>query len=72
FRTQRMIRCGQRRIGSKTAQAMCTWSHFCFQQHLAHKARGFKVFCCPKCKTELDRDINDARNILLHYLTKKN
>ncbi|CAG8775942.1 22514_t:CDS:1, partial [Gigaspora rosea] len=39
FRTQRMIRRGQRRIGSKTARAMCTWSHFRFRQHLAHKAR---------------------------------
>ncbi|CAG8843760.1 31993_t:CDS:1, partial [Racocetra persica] len=85
-----------------TARAMYTWSHFRFQQHLAHKARehpwyriiicteeytsktcgfcgyiyhkldGSKVFCCPKCKTELDRDINDARNIFLRYLTKKN
>lgn len=101
FRTQRMIRRGQRRIGSKTARAMCTWSHFCFRQHLAHKARehpwcriilcteeytsktcrfcsnvyrklgGSKVFRCPECKTELDRDINSARNILLRYLTKK-
>ncbi|CAG8619909.1 14009_t:CDS:2 [Gigaspora margarita] len=95
FRTQRMIRRGQRRIGSKTARAMCTWPH------LAHKARehpwcqiiicteeytsktcgfcgyvyrklgGSKVFRCPECKTELDRDINGARNILLRYLTKK-
>ena len=32
---------------------------------------GSKVFCCPECKTELDRDINGARNILLRYLTKK-
>ncbi|CAG8849267.1 3172_t:CDS:2, partial [Racocetra persica] len=38
FCIQRMIRHGQRRIGSKTARAMCTWSHFRFQQHLAHKA----------------------------------
>ncbi|CAG8554182.1 6504_t:CDS:2 [Racocetra persica] len=52
----RMIKRGQRRIGSKTARAMCR----------------FKVFCCSKCKTELDRDINGACNILLHYLTKKN
>jgi putative transposase len=101
FRTQEMIRRGQRRIGSKTARAMCTWSHFRFRQHLIHKAceypwcqvvicteeytsktcgfcgyihkklGGSKEFCCPQCKTKLDRDINGARNILLRYLTKK-
>src|SRR5205085_1514531 len=102
FRTQGMVRRGQRRIGSKTARAMCTWSHYHFQQHLIHKARehswcrvrcrvvictgeytsktcgyihkklgGSKVFCCPQCKTNLDRDINGACNILLRYLTKK-
>lgn len=41
FRTQEMIRCGQRQIGSKTARAMCTWSHFHFRQHLIHKAREY-------------------------------
>ena len=39
FRTQGMVRRGQRRIGSKTARAMCTWSHYRFQRHLIHKAR---------------------------------
>ncbi|CAG8563269.1 1267_t:CDS:2 [Ambispora gerdemannii] len=34
-----IIKRGQRRIGSKTAQAMCTCSHFRFGQHLIHKAR---------------------------------
>ena len=29
------------------------------------------MFCCPQCKTNLDRDINGARNILLRYITKK-
>ena len=40
FRIQGMVRRGQRRINSKTARAMCTWSHYRFQQHLIHKARG--------------------------------
>jgi len=96
-----MVRRGQRRIRSKTAWAMCTWSHYRFRQHLLHKARehpwckviicteeytsktcgscghlhqglgGSKVFRCPVCRTELDRDINGARNILLRYLTIK-
>ncbi|RHZ77223.1 hypothetical protein Glove_184g52 [Diversispora epigaea] len=101
FCTQGMIRHGQRRIRSKTARAMCTWSHYRFRQHLINKARehpwcqivvcteeytsktcgfcgyiheklgGSKEFCCPQCKTKIDRDINGARNILLKYLTKK-
>jgi len=38
FETQRMIRRGKRRIGSKTARAMVTWSHFRFQTRLVNKA----------------------------------
>ncbi|RHZ87175.1 hypothetical protein Glove_40g82 [Diversispora epigaea] len=37
--TQGMVRRGQRRIRSKTARAICTWSHYRFQQHLINKAR---------------------------------
>ncbi|RHZ54909.1 hypothetical protein Glove_421g12 [Diversispora epigaea] len=37
--TQGMIRRGQRRIRSKTARAMCTWSHYRFRKHLINKAR---------------------------------
>jgi putative transposase len=99
FKTQGMVRRGKRRIRSKTARMMLTWSHFRFRQFLLHKVRehpwcqviicteeytsktcghcghihqklgGSKVFCCPNCKSELDRDINGARNILLRYLT---
>ena len=99
FRTQEMIQWGWRWICSKTARAMCTWSHYCFRQHLLHKARkhpwrevvvcteeyisktcgccghinkglgGSKVFHCPACCAELDRDINGACNIFLRYLT---
>ncbi|CAG8833708.1 20337_t:CDS:2, partial [Racocetra persica] len=41
-----------------------------FCSYIYHKLGGSKVFRCPKYKTELDRDINSARNILLRYLTK--
>ena len=42
-----------------------------FCGYIHKKLGGSKVFCCPQCKTNLDRDINGARNILLRYLTKK-
>ncbi len=42
YRTQGMVRRGQRCIGFKTARAMCTWLHYHFQQHLIHKAREHK------------------------------
>jgi transposase len=41
FQTPIMIRRGLQRIGSKTARATCTWSHYRFQQHLLHKARQY-------------------------------
>ena len=37
--------------------------------HVHRKLGGSKVFRCPSCAAELDRDINGARNILLRYLT---
>ncbi|RHZ50134.1 hypothetical protein Glove_505g20 [Diversispora epigaea] len=37
--------------------------------HIHRKLGGSKVFRCPSCTAELDRDINGARNILLRYLT---
>ena len=46
-----MVRRGQRRIDSKTARAMCTWSHYRFQQHLIHKAREYpwcRVVICTE------------------------
>ncbi|CAG8835567.1 34950_t:CDS:1, partial [Gigaspora margarita] len=42
-----------------------------FYGYVYRKLGGSKVFRCPKCKTELDRDINGACNIFLYYLTKK-
>ncbi|KAK9490660.1 hypothetical protein V1508DRAFT_424280, partial [Lipomyces doorenjongii] len=71
---------GQRRIRSKTARAMATWSHYKFQQRLLDKAREYK-----SCKVvwslkntpvrhaensttlgvvKCDRDVNGARNTL--------
>ena len=49
FRTQGMVRRGQRHINSKTARAMCTWSHYHFQQHLIHKAREY-----PWCRVVIE------------------
>ena len=99
FETSQMLRKGQRRIGSKTARSMATWSHYRFKQRLLAKAReypwckvlivdeaytsktcgmcghihqtlrGNKVFRCPHCSFEIDRDVNGARNILLRFLT---
>ncbi|KAK9319454.1 putative transposase DNA-binding domain-containing protein [Lipomyces orientalis] len=38
FLTQQMVDTGRRRIGSKTARAMLTWSHYRFQKRLVDKA----------------------------------
>lgn len=100
FETSKMLRRGQRRIGSKTARAMATWSHYRFKTRLLNKSRehpdcrvyivseaytsktcghcghihselgGSKMFKCPSCKWEIDRDINGARNILIRFLTE--
>ncbi|KAJ8098437.1 putative transposase DNA-binding domain-containing protein [Lipomyces tetrasporus] len=44
FPVQQMVmrKGGQRRIRSKTARAMATWSHYRFQQRLLDKAREYK------------------------------
>ena len=41
FETSQMLRRGQRRIRSKTARAMATWSHYRFKQRLLNKAREY-------------------------------
>jgi putative transposase len=41
FDTQQMVTRSKRRINSKTARAMLTWSHYRFKMHLLHKAREF-------------------------------
>ncbi|KAG2381996.1 hypothetical protein C9374_005788 [Naegleria lovaniensis] len=39
FETQKMVKKLHRRINSKTARKMLTWSHYRFKQRLLHKAR---------------------------------
>jgi len=41
FQTSQMVRRGRRKIRSKTARAMCTWSHYRFRQRLLSKAREY-------------------------------
>jgi putative transposase len=36
---------------------------------LHYKLGSNKIFKCPQCRIEIDRDVNAARNILLRYLT---
>ena len=52
FATSQMLRKGQRRIRSKTARAMATWSHDRFQQRLLNKMREY-----PWCKVVI---VNEA------------
>jgi len=95
FETQQMVVRNQRKINSKTARAMITWSHYRFKQRLLFKRQeypwckvvvcdeaytsktcgqcgklhhalgGSKVFTCPSCGLQVDRDAHAARNILL-------
>jgi len=45
FETSKMLRRGQRRINSKTARGMATWSHYRFKQRLLHKSQEY-----PECR----------------------
>jgi len=36
------------------------------------KLGGRKVFACPECGYQADRDASAARNIMLRYLTVRN
>jgi putative transposase len=54
FVTSQMLRRGQKRIDSKTARAMATWSHFRFKQRLLNKTREYpwcKVIKCNEAYT---------------------
>jgi len=45
-------------------------SKTCGQCGFIHQKLGSdKVFKCPRCKVEMDRDVNGARNILLRFLS---
>ena len=51
FETSKMILRGKRRIKSKTARAMLTWSHYRFRMHLLHKQREYPwctVYLCTE------------------------
>lgn len=51
FQTQNMVKKGQRKIKSKTARAMLTWSHYRFRQRLLNKTREYpwcKVILCDE------------------------
>ena len=37
--------------------------------HIHQSLGGNKVFRCPHCSFEIDRNVNGARNILLRFLT---
>ncbi len=45
FEISKMVRKGQRRIGSKTARVMATWSNYSFKQRFLLKSAEY-----PWCK----------------------
>lgn len=48
FETSRMVVRNKRRIRSKTARAMLTWSHYSFKQRLLHKCKEY-----PECHVQV-------------------
>ena len=97
FETSQMTKKKKRKIRSKTARQMLTWSHYRFKQvlknraelsgcqvidvteeftsktctkcgHIHTKLGGNKVFKCPECGHEINRDFNGALGILLKAL----
>jgi putative transposase len=51
FDTSKMVKRGQRKINSKTARAMCTWSHYAFRQLLKDTAELYpwvKIIECTE------------------------
>ena len=53
FETQNMVKRAKRKIRSKTARQMITWSHYQFQQRLITKAEewGVRVILCDESYT---------------------
>ncbi|KAK9240712.1 putative transposase DNA-binding domain-containing protein [Lipomyces kononenkoae] len=56
FQTQQMVQIGRRKIQSKTARAMLTLRHFCFQQRLIDKAREY-----PQCRIVLVSEAHTSK-----------
>ena len=55
FETQQMVARRFRRIGSKTARAMCTLSHFRFRQHLMSIARSSQCEVTLVCEAHTSK-----------------
>ena len=56
FETGKMVTRAQRKIGSKTARQMLTWSHYRFQQRLINKTREYRksqVIICDEAYTSM-------------------
>lgn len=55
FETSKMIRKGQRKLRSKTARAMVTWSHYRFRQRLLYKSSIYthspRIILCDEAYT---------------------
>ncbi len=49
FETQQMVRRRNRKLRSKTARGMCTWSHYRFRQRLKEKAELFPWCTVIEC-----------------------
>ncbi|KAK9367376.1 putative transposase DNA-binding domain-containing protein [Lipomyces kononenkoae] len=56
FQTQQMVQNGHRKIRTKTARAMLTLRHFCFQQRLLDKAREY-----PQCRVVLVSEAHTSK-----------
>jgi putative transposase len=56
FEVSQMMPRGQRRIGSKTARAMATWSHYRFRQRLLDKTREY-----PSCAVVLVNEVYTSK-----------
>jgi transposase len=52
FGSARMVKRARRKINSKTARSMLTWSHYGFRQYLMHKVREYPGVTVKLCTEE--------------------